>query len=48
MNIRKSRITTEDNIKINGSERVRYYFQIIRAAIYEMVVFFWLSAPNRC
>ena len=48
MNIRKSRVTTEDNIKTNGSERVRYYFQIIRAVIYEMVVFFWLSAPNSC
>lgn len=46
MNICKSRIITEDNIKINGSERVQYYFQVFRAVTDDKVVFFWLPAPN--
>jgi len=46
MNIKKSRILREDNMKVSVSEGAQHSFQVFKAVINAVLVCVWLAAPS--
>ena len=46
MTINKSKIVTEDNMKVSVSEGAQYYFQVFKAVISAVLVCVFLAAPS--